>query len=41
MKSGQLGIGFKLSEENYFRGCVRELRFANAALPPEKLAKTP
>lgn len=41
MKSGQLGLGFKISEENYFKGCIRELRFANAALPPEKLAKAP
>jgi hypothetical protein len=40
MTSGQMGIGYKLSEENWFRGCIREVRFANAALPPEKLART-
>jgi hypothetical protein len=37
MKAGEMGIGFKLSEENYFRGCVRELRFANAGLPVTRL----
>ena len=39
MTSGQLGIGYKLSEENWFRGCIREVRFANGALSPEKLAR--
>jgi hypothetical protein len=40
MTSGQMGIGYKLSEENWFRGCIREVRFANQALAPEKLART-
>jgi hypothetical protein len=40
MTTGQMGIGYKLSEENWFRGCIREVRFANAALPSEKLART-
>lgn len=39
MTSGQMGIGYKLSEENWFRGCIREVRFANAALPPDRLAR--
>jgi hypothetical protein len=39
MKAGEMGIGFKLSEENYFKGCVRELRFANAGLPVTRLQK--
>jgi hypothetical protein len=37
MKAGEMGIGYKLSEENYFRGCVREVRFANAGLPVGRL----
>jgi len=40
MGKGEMGIGYKLSEENYFRGCVREVRFANQALSPERLART-
>lgn len=39
MTSGQMGIGYKLSEENWFKGCIREVRFANAALSPERLAR--
>jgi hypothetical protein len=39
MTSGQMGIGYKLSEENWFRGCIKEVRFANAALPPGRLAR--
>lgn len=41
MKSGETALGFRLSEENWFKGCVRELRFANDALPPHKLAQKP
>jgi hypothetical protein len=41
MKSGELGIGFNLGENSYFKGCVRELRFANQALPLDQLARVP
>lgn len=41
MKAGETGLGFKLSEENWFKGCVRELRFANDALPAAALAQKP
>jgi len=40
MTHGEMGLGYKLSEENWFRGCVREVRFANAALPAQELAST-
>ncbi len=40
MSHGQMGIGYRMSEENWFRGCVRELRFANAALSADRLQST-
>jgi len=41
MKKGEMAVGARLSRENWFKGCVREIRFANAALPPEELASKP
>jgi hypothetical protein len=38
MKRGEMAVGFRLSRENWFKGCVSELRFATAALPSTELA---
>jgi hypothetical protein len=38
MKRGEMAVGFRLSRENWFTGCVSELRFATAALPSTDLA---
>lgn len=38
MKRGEMAIGTRLSREHFFKGCVREVRFATAALSPEELA---
>jgi hypothetical protein len=38
MKRGEMAVGFRLSRENWFAGCVSELRFATAALPSTDLA---
>lgn len=38
MKRGEMAVGFRLSRENWFQGCVSELRFATAALSSTELA---
>ena len=40
MKRGEMAIGTRLSREHFFKGCVREVRFATAALSAEELAAT-
>jgi hypothetical protein len=40
MKRGEMAIGTRLSREHFFKGCVREVRFATAALSGEELAAT-
>jgi hypothetical protein len=32
-----MSIGSKLTQEHWFKGCIKELRFANAALSRDKL----
>lgn len=39
MRRGNMSVGIRLSAENGFKGCVRELRFATAALPATELAR--
>ena len=39
MKSGKMSIGSRLNQENWFKGCIRALRFANAALPAHLLER--
>lgn len=38
MKRGEMAVGFRMSRENWFNGCVSELRFATAALASTELA---
>lgn len=38
MKRGEMAVGFRLSRENWFNGCVSELRFATAARASTELA---
>jgi hypothetical protein len=38
MGRGEMSIGSRTTKERWFRGCVKELRFANTALPKSELA---
>jgi hypothetical protein len=39
MKTGEMAVGFRLSRENWFNGCVAELRFATTALASNQLER--
>ena len=39
MKTGEMAVGFRLSRENWFNGCVAELRFATTALASNELER--
>jgi hypothetical protein len=39
MKTGEMAVGFRMSRENWFNGCVAELRFATTALASNELER--
>jgi hypothetical protein len=39
MRRGEMSLGTRLTRENWFKGCIRELRFATAALAATELAR--
>jgi hypothetical protein len=41
MGRGDMAIGSRITKERWFKGCVKELRFANTALPASELAPGP
>lgn len=40
MVAGKMAVAARMNQQNWFSGCVSELRFANAALPAERLGRS-
>ena len=39
MAAGQISLGVRLNRVYWFKGCIKEVRFHPAALPPESLQR--
>lgn len=39
MEAGRMSLATRINLASFFKGCIRELRFANQGLPPEQLAR--